>query len=228
MTALEFKTVRVTRKPKLSQKEFALKLNISERAVQYYESGDREIPIEVEQTIYEVFKIDPSANKSARKIRTNATPYSFTEHNIMEVPVVNQFAYAGYLGGFSDQEFIEQLPKMPWVIDRERKGNYMCFEMKGESMFDGSASSYIPGDILLAREVRREYWRSKLHINNWDFIIVSKSDGILFKRIIKHDVEHGVLTLHSLNEEFEDFDISLEDISQIFNVVDIKRTVRRR
>lgn len=212
----------------LTQEQFAKKIGVSIRSIQNWEAGITKMSPGTAMLIKTTFVAGFNGKETKQAEKGSATLYSFTEHNIMDIPMVNQYAYAGYLAGYADQEYLHQLPRMPWVIDRERKGNYMCFEMRGESMYDGSASSYLPGDILLAREVRREYWKSKLHINNWDFIIVTKSDGILVKRIIKHDVDEGVLTLHSLNEDFEDFEINLDEIAQIFNVVDIKRTVRRR
>lgn len=161
-------------------------------------------------------------------IINNAIPVDFTEMSVMYVPLVNQYAQAGYLSGFADDEYVGDLPKVPWANDVENKGDYICFEVRGESMDNGSHESYLEGDILLCRNVRQDFWMSKLHINKWDFVIVHKEKGVLVKRIIDHDVEKGVLTLHSLNEYFEDFNVHLNDVAKIFNVVDSKRRRNRR
>lgn len=148
--------------------------------------------------------------------------------NILEVPFISQYAYAGYLSGFSQGGYVETLPKVPFFVDNENhKGNYICVEVKGDSMNDGTEDSIIEGDKLLCREVKVDLWRSKLHIKKWDFVIVHKTDGILVKRIIKHDTDNCKITIHSLNEEYQDRIISLNDIAQIFNIIEISRPRRR-
>ena len=113
-------------------------------------------------------------------------------------------------------------------MDREYKGNYLTFEVVGDSMeCDSPRESILEGDLLLGREVRNEYWTSKLHIHKWDFIIVHKTEGILVKRIIEHDVSSGKLILKSLNPYYEDQTVYMNDLTGIFNIVDIKRSRRR-
>lgn len=142
---------------------------------------------------------------------------------IMRVPLVSQYAYAGYLGGYSDVEFMESLPTIPFIIDREYKGVYMAFEVRGDSMDDGSRNSYIAGDILLSRQVQQTHWQNKLHINRWDFIIVHKTDGILLKKIISHIPSTGDIIAHSLNPDYDDIQLNLSDVVQLFNVVKVER-----
>lgn len=143
-----------------------------------------------------------------------------TEGGIMMIPLVNQYAHAGYMAGYADTEYIETLPKIPWIIDHDYKGKYVSFEVRGDSMDDGLKHSYEQGDILLCREVYQEYWKSKLHIRQWDaFVIVHRTDGIVIKQIINHDVENGIITVHSFNPVYDDYEIDLREVSQIFNVV---------
>ena len=144
------------------------------------------------------------------------------------VPLVNQYAYGGYLNGFADSEFIENLPKVPFILDKEYKGEYLCFEVKGDSMECDSEESIPEGSILLCRNVRQDYWKSKLHINKWDFVIVHKTDGILVKRISKHDTDNGSITIHSLNDFYEDREINLNDVQQIFNIIEVQLKRKRR
>lgn len=143
---------------------------------------------------------------------------------IMHVPLVNQYAYGGYMRGFSDVTYIDTLPKTPWMVEREYKGNYMSFEVKGDSMDDGSRDSYIDGDILLCREISNDLWtKNKLHIKKWDFVIVHKTEGIVIKRITSHEVEKGIINLHSLNEQYSDYEVKLKHVLKIFNVVKVER-----
>ena len=147
----------------------------------------------------------------------------------MEVELVSKYAYAGYLTGYGDAEYLEMLPKVKVIVDRMVHGNYKCFEVKGDSMVDGSFESWLDGDIVLGREVKRELWLPKLHINKCDFIIVH-IDGILLKRIIAQNNE-GIITIHSLNPDksmYPNEDIYLNDVMQIFSTVQlVKRETRR-
>ena len=106
-------------------------------------------------------------------------------------------------------------------VFKEHKGNYIAIEVKGESMNDGTRAGYIEGDILLCREVPAHHWQSKLHIKKWDFVIVTKTDGILIKKITKHNTTTGDIILHSLNEDYDDINLNLHDVAKIFNVVQV-------
>ena len=152
-------------------------------------------------------------NKSSSEVQ-------IVDTNVMMVPLVNQYVHAGYMSGYADEEYVETLPKIPWIVDKEYKGRYISFEVKGDSMDDGLKHSYEQGDILLCREINPDYWKSKLHIHQWDaFVIVHKTEGIVVKQIIDHDVEKGIITVHSFNPIYEDYKIDLREVAQIFNVV---------
>lgn len=146
---------------------------------------------------------------------------------IIYVPLVNQYAYAGYLNGFQNETYMNTLPTIPFIADHEAKGNYIAFEVKGDSMNDGTEESYLEGDRLLCREIPSYLWQeSKLHIKKWDFVIVHE-EGIIVKRITNHDVENHTITVHSLNELYPDRVLDLSEVKQIFNVVEMQRPRRR-
>lgn len=171
---------------------------------------------------------DSSKSKTELEKQTEAEVVNLSHKTILNVPLVNKYAYAGFLGGHDDEEYINELPTVPFINDLEAKGNYLCFEVKGDSMDNGTHDSLLEGDVMLCREISRQYWRNKLHINKWDFVIVHKTEGILIKRIINHNIETHDLTLHSLNEFYEDFTVNLNDVAIIFNVVRVVRSRNRR
>ena len=117
--------------------------------------------------------------------RANVHPVNLSEKAVMYVPLVNKYAYAGYLSGFGDAEYIQSLPTVPMISDREGRGTYMAFEVKGDSMDDGSRDSYEQGDIIICRQIAAHHWQSKLHIHKYDFVIVHRTEGILLKKIIQ-------------------------------------------
>ena len=145
----------------------------------------------------------------------------------MLVPLVTHKAQAGFLSGWGDCEYIDELPKEAFEVDKEYKGKYVCFEVSGDSMDDGTYESLLEGDIILCREIQKHHWKNKLHINSWDFVVVHRDQGILVKRITEHDTESGKLVLKSLNEYYEDQEVYMDDLIAIFNVVDQKRKRRR-
>lgn len=151
----------------------------------------------------------------------------FTPSYVINVPLVNQYAQAGYLYGYQDTAYMDTLPTIPLIVDHEARGNYVAFEVRGDSMNDGTEDSFLEGDRLLCREIATHLWAdSKLHIRKWDFVIVHE-EGILVKRIIEHDVENHTITIHSLNDMYPDRVISLAEVKQIFNVIELQRARRR-
>lgn len=145
-------------------------------------------------------------------------------------PFVSQKAYAGYLSGWADNEYVESLPTVAFPVDHTPLGKYLVFEVKGDSMNDGTYDSYLDGDLLLCREVRMDLWKdSKLHFEKWDFVIVH-DEGVIVKRITGHDVKNHTITIHSLNQDkskYPDQVIDLCEVRQILNVVNMMRPRKR-
>lgn len=95
--------------------------------------------------------------------------------NFKFIPLVSQYAQAGYLCGFADVGYVESLPTIPTIVDHEIKGNYMAFEVRGDSMDNGTKESLEEGEILICREVTRDLWQYKLHLHKWNFVIVHRT-----------------------------------------------------
>lgn len=151
-------------------------------------------------------------------IQQNA--HSVENLDYMSVPVVHIKARCGYLAGYEDTGYIDTLPTMPVIVDRTYHGKYMIFEAEGDSMDDGTRSSICDGDKLLCREVRRDLWLPKLHIHDWYFVIVHRTEGIAIKQITNQD-ENGNITCHSLNNMFNDYTVNLDDVLEIYNVIKV-------
>lgn len=206
----------------LSNYKIALDTKISQATIGNYKNGKTR-PTEANAEII----IKYFSNNTTERSNTTNEAELVTEIITKRVPLVNQYAYAGYLTGYQDQEYIDQLPTVLYDVDHDPKGNYLAFEVKGDSMNDGSDESYKDGDRLLCREIPSHLWfNSKLHLRKWDFVIVHK-EGVLVKRIVDHDVQNHTITIHSLNPFYEDQVIDLVDVYQIFNVIEYQRKTRR-
>lgn len=178
------------------------------------------------KTITKILKVHPDLKKY---IDAENGASVVSNGKIKYIPLVSQYAYAGYLNSYSDDEYIEDLPTIPFLSDRlEMKGTYLWFEVKGDSMLSSNdeEKSIEEGDLLLGREIQRHLWTSKLHIKQWYFIIVHRTEGILVKKIIDHNINTGDITIHSLNDMYPDQVLNLDDIIQIFNVVQRQQSMK--
>lgn len=141
----------------------------------------------------------------------------------MRVPLVPFSAYARYANETCapiEQER-EAWDEVEFIVDKVGHGNYMGFEIKGDSMDDDSKRSFTQGDLVLARELDKIHWRDGLRYEKFPFWIIVLEGTILCKQIIEHNVDTGDITCHSLNPspEYSDFTINLSKVCRIFNII---------
>lgn len=127
--------------------------------------------------------------------------------NVVYVPIK---ARAGYLNGYGDTEYIESLPSfnMPHLTN----GTYRCFEVYGNSM----VRTFFDGDLVFGK-----YVESLSDIKDGRvYVIVSKDDGIVLKRVINRIEERGKLILKSDNKNgnYPTYTIDAEDIMEVWYV----------
>lgn len=149
----------------------------------------------------------------------------------MEVKIVPAKGQAGYLRGFPDPEYYDDLPTLTIQVNGNHRGAYLAFEVSGNSMtparIEDMPDAILEGWYVIGRELPRHHWEYKLHTHAHAYwVIVHKTEGILIKNISNHDVENGRITIHSLNPDYEDEELELKDIEQIFS--GIKRVVNDR
>lgn len=217
----------------LNQNDFAESLGLKQGSYSDIERGRRkglsQAIIEGIAKSYNQINIDWLLTGEGEMLKKK---YSIPNATIIENPsfimvsVVSQYAAAGYLSGYADEEYIETLPKIPFFVDHDPKGKYMGFEVRGDSMDDDSTNSIIEGDTLICREIKPELWCDKLHIRKYFFVIAHKTEGILVKQITSHNPETGDITIHSLNSFYPDQILNLRDVAQLFNVIQISRKPR--
>lgn len=149
--------------------------------------------------------------------KTTAIPIDAPE--VVYLPVVPHSARAGTLGEYEQLFADDYSRRQPIIVTRQMHGRYICFQIEGDSM----EPTLRHGDVVMARHIDRDLYKdSKLHLRSWSvWIIVTRTDGILIKEIADHDVEGGVLTLHSLNPLYEDLTVHLSDVIDIYNVIEI-------
>lgn len=227
-------------KRNVSAADLAEKLGISRQSVyQYYKSSNltREVVNNILTALNtnteEVFGVKKKSlipnTKSIGDIPEYLdeieTPFTDLENGqiLMLIPKVNAYSYAGYLTGFADPEYLEELPKVSLVVNKEHRGKYRAFEIVGDSMDDNSKDSIPDKSVVTGRSIPRHHWNVKLHLSRFpDYVIVHRTEGICTKRITSHDIVKGTITCHSLNPDkinYPDFDLKLDEIDEIYNIV---------
>lgn len=140
---------------------------------------------------------------------------------VYNAPLVPKYMHGGFASGYGDDEYVAALPRYPFIIDGDTlpRGEYYAFEVKGESMDDGTDRSIKEGDICLCRVIAPHLYRdAPLHFRKWLFALVT-NDGIVIKQITKHDTATGMITLHSYNPLYPDKELKLADVKMVLNVV---------
>jgi len=140
---------------------------------------------------------------------------------VYNAPLVPKYMHGGFASGYGDDEYVAALPRYPFIIDGDTlpRGEYYAFEVKGESMDDGTDRSIKEGDICLCRVIAPHLYRdAPLHFRKWLFALVT-NDGIVIKQITKHDTATGMITMHSYNPLYPDKEVPLADVKMVLNVV---------
>jgi transcriptional regulator with XRE-family HTH domain len=129
--------------------------------------------------------------------------------NEENIELVSEKAKAGYTTGFADPEYISILPtfRLPF-LSRQKK--YRTFQITGDSMLPIPDKSYVTGVFV-------QDWSS---IRDKDACIILTSDeGVVFKVIENRVKESGKFILHSLNPDYEPFDIPVKEIREVWQFV---------
>lgn len=110
-----------------------------------------------------------------------------------------------------------------FAVDAVHHGRYCAFVVDNDSMDDGTRDSFQKGDTVLVRELDRQDWQPRLHIERRKFWVICFKNCIRIKQIVAQDTEAGTITCHSLNPspEYTDFTLPLTDVYRLFTVVQL-------
>lgn len=193
-----------------TQDEFAAKLNIKRSLLGAYEEERAEPRIDVLEIVCDMFKLtlddilrtDLSENTANYMARRRALKMSNAPAQIPFVPVK---AAAGYLAGYGDHEFIDELNT--FTLPMLTGNNYRAFEIMGDSMLPTPSGSIIVGEKVDGLEEIK---------NNTACILVSRNEGIVYKRIQKNSKAKNKLTLSSDNPSFTPYTINSDEILEMW------------
>lgn len=193
-----------------TQEEFASKLHIKRSLLGAYEEERAEPRIEVMELVGDLFRLtldelllkDLADSKGNYLARRRAQKLASAVNDIQFVPVK---AAAGYLAGYADPEFIDELNT--FTLPMLAPGHYRAFEIMGDSMLPTASGSVIVGEKVEDL--------NDLKSNN-TYIIISRNEGIVYKRVMKNTRGKNKLTLISDNPSYQPYQVNMEDILELW------------
>ncbi|HEV8084388.1 MAG TPA: LexA family transcriptional regulator [Chitinophagaceae bacterium] len=195
-----------------TQEEFANKLGIKRSLIGAYEEERAEPRIDVLEIVGDIFKVTLDELLLRDLTETKGSSYlakrrqlkmMSAERNIIHfVPVK---AAAGYLAGYADSEFIDELNT--FTLPMLSGGNYRAFEIIGDSMMPTPSGSIIVGEKIEDIENLK---------SNTAYIVVSNSEGIVYKRVIKSNKNKNKITLVSDNPAYQPYQVNTADVLEMW------------
>ncbi|MBK8086713.1 MAG: LexA family transcriptional regulator [Chitinophagaceae bacterium] len=194
-----------------TQDEFAQKIGIKRSLVGAYEEERAEPNYEVLETVSDLFKVsiddllrkDLSETKGSYLAKRRQLKMLAETNVIHFVPVK---AAAGYLNGYADPEFLDELNT--FTLPMLTSGTYRAFEIIGDSMMPTPSGSVIVGaKVENLDDVK----------NNNAYIVLSKSEGVVYKRVLKSNRSKNKLTLLSDNPVYQPYQVNTEDVLEFWS-----------
>ena len=138
------------------------------------------------------------------QLRVLAT--TVNDKNEDNVELVSVKAKAGYATGYGDPEYIGKLPAYNFpFLPKDKK--HRAFQISGDSMLP----------------IRDRSWIACHYIDNWNeiqngqgYVIVTKDDGIVFKRAYNRIKESKSLLLVSLNPAYQPYEVQIKEVLEVW------------
>lgn len=203
-----------------TQGEFAEKIDLKRSLVGAYEEGRADPRISNLIRMAEVFDVSVdliintditkmtdeqlSFNKNSRGSEILAITVDETGNENIEL--VPQKAAAGYTNGYADAEFIKELPKfhLPMLPSN---ATYRAFEIHGDSMLPLLSGTIVVGEYI---DNLQDIKSGKT------YILVTRKEGVVYKRVFNYIPEKGKLFLVSDNKQYSPFEIAPEEVLEVW------------
>ena len=194
-----------------TQEEFAAKLKIKRSLLGAYEEERAEPRIDVLEVVGDIFKLsldellrkDLNVTKGSNYLaKRRAQKLASATNDIQLVPVK---AAAGYLAGYADPEFLDELNT--FTLPMLAPGTYRAFEIVGDSMLPTPSGSVIVGEKVNDVEDVK---------SNQTYVVVSRNEGIVYKRVMRNNKLKNKFTLVSDNTTYQPYNINTGDVIEVW------------
>jgi len=206
---------QLRKKLNLTQEQFAQELSIKRSLVGAYEEGRAEPRLEllhrmaslggisVDSFLHGTIDESPEMTTKRGKDIVVVTVDNEQKDNITLVPLR---AAAGYMNGFADPEYVQELTsfRLPML----KQGTYRAFEITGDSMLP-----ILPGTIVIG-----EYVEDLSDLKNGKtYVLVTKREGIVYKRVFNYIKDNGKLFLVSDNRQYAPYQVEAEEVLEAWS-----------
>lgn len=208
------------KKKGLTQSDLANKMGINRPKIGSYEEGRAEPKLTTIQRISHFYKVniddlleldlskEQHKEKDVKGSAIRILPIIVDKNDEEQITVVPAKASAGYLNGFADVEFVEQLPTFNLPVNElSTNRTYRIFQIQGDSMLPVTSGSYIISE----------------YVQNWEtikdestYIVISQSEGIVYKRIKNRLGTDQVIDLKSDNTLYPTFTIPIDEVVEVW------------
>lgn len=220
----------------LSQSDFGKLVGRTHQSVARWEKGLADVPMTIRQKIEnilsgndEAVSIDSEKLATLRKMDVGVVDYqgnTFIEIKdkfFMIIPLIEEYDRSAFIKGICESYCDIDFPVHLMEVPKPHGGDYFAFRVIGDHMENGTCSGINEGDVVSGRGVDKSLWKAKFHITKFKSYIIVHIHGILIRQIIGQDCENGTMTVHSLNDKYEDEILKLDDCLSIMSCVDVKR-----
>ena len=205
-----------------TQEQMAGKIGIKRSLLGAYEEGRADPRLNNLQKIADIFNVsvDMIISNDLTKLPINELHKNVREQGFKvlaittdqqgneNIELVPQKASAGYLNGFSDPEYLEELPKFN-IPGLSREFTYRAFEITGDSMLPLQ-----PGTIIVGKYIQRltEVKEGKT------YVFLTKSEGIVYKRSYP-DPPGKRMNLVSDNPLYPPYTVPFNEILEVWEAI---------
>jgi len=209
--------LRFLRKQKaITQNDLADQLDVQRSMISAYEDGRSEPKLTTLKKLGEILDvgieellehdIENLGRKAIQPRGINILTIAADDSDRENITLVGQKASAGYLNGYADPVYMETLPQFH-LPNLSRQATYRAFELAGDSMLP-----LIPGTIVIGAYVEQ----LKQIKSGRTYVLVTQTEGVVYKRVFNYLSENGKLFLVSDNEHYKPYEVRGEDVLEIW------------
>ncbi|MEM6642918.1 MAG: LexA family transcriptional regulator [Bacteroidota bacterium] len=197
-----------------TQETFAAALEINRPSVGAYEEGRADPRLTTLSRMAELFKvtvdelINEDLTDDRRVPKSTVKVLAVTVDNADEeyIELVPTKAAAGYTSGYSDPEYLTDLPRFHLPV-LPKGGTYRAFEISGDSMLP-----IVSGSIIIGKYVEK---LTQIR-NGSTYVLVTRSEGVVYKRVFNYIAEKGKLFLVSDNQAYSAYELDPSDVVELW------------
>lgn len=200
----------------ITQTDLAEQLDVQRTMISAYEDGRSEPKLTTLMTLCDLLDvgveellshdIETKGRRALQPRKVQVLTIATDDSDRENITLVGQKASAGYLNGFADPEFMDTLPQFH-LPNLSRQATYRAFELAGDSMLP-----LVSGTIVIGTYV------DQLHEikSGRTYVLVTQTEGVVYKRVFNYLAENGKLFLASDNETYKPYEIRGEEVMEVW------------